>query len=313
MRRLLIILLILPFISVHAIAQDTILVRLSPKSIKVGEISTMQWTAEIPSNVRVVSIPQLPDSFPSGIEVINRSQIDTSSKNNRLSYRQKLEVSAYDSGRFAVPVLKLAYLDANADTQIVLSDSIFLNCSTVPVDTTKAIKDVKDIYEVDYTKPFPWWIVFLVLGLGVLTLIIILIIRNRRKKKPEEEIVETKYIDPAEEALQKLKKMHEERSWTKVNAKHFYTDLTNIIRRYLERQFNIDAEEMVSSEIIDALKKNVFHDDAIQLLSPVLKTADFVKFAKYKPLPGDFEETLSNSIAFVERTKPILREGGNDA
>ena len=120
-------------------------------------------------------------------------------------------------------------------------------------------------------------------------------------------------MSQSEEALSKLRRMREERSWTKVNAKLFYTDLTDVIRRYLERQFNIQAEEMVSSEILDAINKKSISYGAAKKIEPVLKLADYVKFAKYKPVPGDYEESLANAIDFVEDTKPSYREGGDNA
>ncbi len=154
---------------------------------------------------------------------------------------------------------------------------------------------------------------FLILGAGVLALLIIWYIRRRKNRKPDEEPEDKVYISPSDEALQKLRKIHEERSWTKINAKAFYTDLTGILRRYLERQFNIEAEEMVSSEILDAIDRKSFTSSSRSKIEPVLRLSDYVKFAKYKPLPGDFEESLSNSIQFVEETRPQYKEGGDHA
>lgn len=312
MRKLLIILVILQAGFLQSFAQDTIEIKLNPKAIKVGEISTMSWTAKLPAQSNIISIPELPDSFPSGIEVLDRTEIDSSRKNGYILFKQKLDISAYDSGRFAIPILQFTYLDANADTQLLLSDTVFLNCATVAVDTTQAIKDVKDIYEVEYKKPFPWWIVFLILGIIALGLLIYFIIRRRKRRVTVEEVEEIQLMSAYDEAMTKLNKIKEERSWTKVNAKIFYTDLTDIIRRYLERQFQIEAEEMVSSEIMDALRKQSFNDESKNLLSPVLRTSDYVKFAKYKPMPGDFEDSLSKAINFVLETRPRYSEEGGD-
>ncbi|PLW92243.1 MAG: hypothetical protein C0592_11720 [Marinilabiliales bacterium] len=313
MRKLLVILLISLGAFLQGFAQDTILIKLKPKKIRVGEISEMKWTATLPKDASVLEMTELPDSFPSGIEVLERFDIDTTTNGNKLTLSQKLNISAYDSGAFVIPVLKLTYLDADADTQMIFSDSVFLQCITVPVDTAQAFKDVKDIYEVEYKKPFPWWIVFAALGAAVIAFFVIRYIRKRKKTKPVEVIEETVYMSPSEEALSKLRRMREERSWTKVNAKLFYTDLTDVIRRYLERQFNIQAEEMVSSEILDAINKKSISYGAAKKIEPVLKLADYVKFAKYKPVPGDYEESLANAIDFVEDTKPSYREGGDNA
>lgn len=312
MRKLLIILVILQAGFLQSFAQDTIEIKLAPQSIKVGEKSTMTWTAKLPTEASIILTPELPDSFPSGIEVLDRTDVDSLKKEGYVLFKQKLDISAYDSGRFAIPILQFAYLDANADTQLVLSDSAFLNCSTVAIDTTQAIKDVKDIYEVDYKKPFPWWIVFLALGLIALGLLIYFLIKRRKKRVILDPVEEIQLIDPVDEALAKLNKIKEERSWTKVNAKIFFTQITDIIRRYLERQFQIEAEEMVSSEIMDALRKQSFSSESENILLPVLRTSDFVKFAKYKPSPGEFEDSLSKAINFVLETRPRYKEEGGE-
>lgn len=313
MRELLAILLISFVVFPQGFAQDTITIKLNPTKIRVGEISEMNWTATLPDDATVLEMTELPDSFPSGIEVLERFDVDSFTRNGKLIFTQKLNISAYDSGIFAIPLLKFTYLDADADTQIIFSDSVFLHCTTVPVDTAQAFKDIKDIYEVEYKKPFPWWIVFAVLGAAIIAFFVIRYLRNRKKRMAAEVVEEKVYISPSDEALQKLRKMREERSWTKVNAKIFYTDLTDILRRYLERQFNIQAEEMVSSEILDAINKNSILYASVEKIEPVLKLADYVKFARYKPVPGDFEESLTNAIGFVEDTQPSYKEGGENA
>lgn len=294
-------------------AQFDIQISMKPDSIRVGEITELRWKLNIPAKSKILYLPSVPDSFPSGIELIERMEIDSVSKSNKLFYSQKYNVSVYDSGLFAIPVLNAAYIDAKSlDTVFMESDSMFLYATTVSVDTTAAIMDIKDIYDVEYKKDFPWWILFV--SLGVLALVILVYFLIRRKKKTQIEEKEEIIIDPVEEALNKLNIIREKRSWTTMNPKAYYTDITSILRRYLERQFDIQAYEMLRSEILESIKKKGFSQEAYSEISSVLRISNYVKFAKYKPSPGEFEQSLSQAIEFVKITspKPEEQNGGKD-
>lgn len=294
-------------------AQSDIQISLKPDSIRIGEITELRWKLNIPIKSKILYLPSVPDSFPSGIELIERMEIDSASKSKKQFYSQKYNVSVYDSGLFVIPILKAAYIGSKSlDTVFIESDSMFLYATTVPVDTTAAIMDIKDIYDVEYKKDFPWWIVFLSLGVLALAILVYFFIRKKKKTSITEE--DEVLLDPAEEALIKLNIIREKRSWTTMNSKAYYTDITNILRRYLERQFDIQAYEMLRSEILEAINKKGFSQEAYSEISNVLRLSNYVKFAKYKPLAGEFEQSLSQAIEFVKITCPEPEEqnGGKD-
>jgi len=296
------VLLILTFIAAMAGAQNDLKVSLKPDSIRVGELTELQWQFTVPAGTIVLQLPSVPDSMPSGIEVIERKDIVTEKKNGREIYKQLLTVSAYDSGTFVVPALR-ALLRKNNDTTEILSDSLILYCTTVPVDTTAAVKDVKDIYEVDSRKSFQW--LWFVLGGAVLAaagIFLYFFLRKKRKPSlPDEAII---WINPSEQALASLRKMQESRSWYGISPKDFYTELVEILRKYLIYSRNIKAEEMLSSELLEAVSKEGFPANSIYTLNGILRISDMAKFARFKPEPGQFEKSISDAIAFVIETTP---------
>lgn len=84
--------------------------------------------------------------------------------------------------------------------------------------------------------------------------------------------------------------------------KDYYTDVTNVLRTYIYRRFNINALEMTSHEMLDSLKETC---DALKIddLRAILKTVDLVKFAKYSTNLNDMDYYLNSIEHFIDSTK----------
>ncbi|MDE5634813.1 MAG: cell wall anchor protein, partial [Muribaculaceae bacterium] len=85
----------------------------------------------------------------------------------------------------------------------------------------------------------------------------------------------------------------------------YYTELTDILREYIDKRFNINAMEMTSRQILDRLNANPETRPSEKLMRQILEVADFVKFAKMRPMPDDNTKSFRNAIEFVENTKPL--------
>ena len=90
--------------------------------------------------------------------------------------------------------------------------------------------------------------------------------------------------------------------WQSGKSKEYYTYLTDIAREYLEGQFNIDAIEMTSDEILEEVKKLQIDKLILSKLEHTLTTADLVKFAKANPSPTENETAFSDINSFVEES-----------
>jgi hypothetical protein len=63
--------------------------------------------------------------------------------------------------------------------------------------------------------------------------------------------------------------------------------------------------EMTSTQILNSLRHRDDTKPTTQLMKQILEMADFVKFAKVRPLPDDNVKTLNMAVQFVEDTKPV--------
>jgi hypothetical protein len=167
------------------------------------------------------------------------------------------------------------------------------------------IRDIKQpiAVPVSFSEIYP----FILAGLGLagIGLVIFYLLRKRKRKEPVFSI--SKPAEPPHViALRELDQLRDEKLWQRNEYKQYYTRLTEIIRNYIERRFEIPAMEQTSYDILLSWKKKGYDDpDLYKILKQLLGLADLVKFAKEKPLPTDNEVNLDNAYVFVRNTKPV--------
>ena len=119
------------------------------------------------------------------------------------------------------------------------------------------------------------------------------------------------WFPPHEAALAALSKLKEKKLWERGMEKEYFTELTEILRIYLDKRFGINAMEMTSRQIMQTLGANREVSDKRQMVRQILDMADFVKFAKVRPLPADNVAAFDNAVKFVEATAPRIEESSD--
>ena len=86
----------------------------------------------------------------------------------------------------------------------------------------------------------------------------------------------------------------------KDKAKDYHTELTDIVREYIENRYGIIAMELTSDEILRSYSGLNLGSASTDMLRQILNLADMVKFAKAKPLANEHSLSMTNSYAFVK-------------
>ena len=301
-------LLIAVFFSVKVPAQqakpdEKVIVKADTIRRQIGQQVVLTINVRIPDSKRV-SWPMIPDSLGQ-IEVISRSAIDTSrgSAKNWILYSQKLIITSFDTGSITFPKLTFK-TSTGRDTTLILSDEIVLKYTSIPVDTTKAIRDIKGIMGAPLTvgEVAPWILGILILG--ALAIIVYTVYLRKKSKKPLILFKPKPELPAHILALEALEHLKNEAIWKRGRIKEYYTGLTDILRNYLEKRFGVMAQEMTSDEILEALKVHA-NEGLMDRLRNLFSTADLVKFAKGIPEPNENEVNLEIAYDFVETTKLI--------
>jgi len=274
-------------------------------SIKIGE----QITFKVEVNTDTTNLVVFPEGqtfLP--LEVIDSYDTDTLKKASKFNLVKKYGLTIFDSGAYTIPRQKIVVGD-----KVFFTDSIKVEVKDVIVDTTKqGLYDIKPIIEVKKIRG-NWWnyllIIFLILAIvgGLLWWFI-------WRKKPlteEEEIALLPPYDRAKLALKKLDKTH---YLAHQELKEYYSELTLIIRKYLNEKVYDHALESTTDELISKLKllkdgnQIDLNPDTIKNLENILRRADLVKFAKSSPDVALAELDRNTIDSEIDHVKEVLPE-----
>lgn len=235
----------------------------------------------------------------SKLEVIGQ-RYDTVQNGNQVTVSQYTTLTSFDEGVYSTGALTI-----QVGTTIVNVDSLMLTVNDVSdVDTTKAV--IKDIAPI-MREPYTFWEIFrwILLAIIVAALVWLALFISKKIKKKEPIIVRP--VEPPvpadREALDHLEQLRLKGLWQSGKVKEYHTELTDIVRRYIRRQYGIETAEMTSDQTLDAFRETkVCNDENFSLLRQILRTADMVKFAKAEPQPFEHDLALKNATQFVETT-----------
>lgn len=238
-------------------------------------------------------------------EIIHQDSVQCDESGGVITEKIKFTLSKYDSGEFVIPPIGIAY-KAPGDTALrhAQSDPLTIYVSSVHVDTSKAIKDIKPPLDI----PLTWKEISVYTGIiaAIAAVLYAIYYYMKKRQKPEEaQAAEEAKIPPHIRAIARLKELEEKRIWQQGDVKAFYSEATEIVREYFERRFGIMALEMTSDEIFAQLKRFALDSDIMKTIESFFIDADLVKFAKYITIPAENESVIPKGLAIVEQTKPV--------
>lgn len=221
----------------------------------------------------------------------------------------RLQVIAWESGRFTLSGPELSYVDAHGRRRSYRVPSLNVAITSVlPVKRSKAellklpLKPMKGPVGLPPRYALLGWAAVLVALAALIYGVIRLV-----KKRTAAPGLETPQPEPRREAahqiaLRRLAALEAAQCLNAEEFRSFYGELSEIARQYIEERFEIKAMEMTSEEFLmfiaatDSLK--IQHQF---LLREFLRSSDLVKFAQSVPLPDEARLDL-------ERIRQLVRE-----
>lgn len=250
--------------------QRSLYLQLSPASTSPGPIDFSAWESE-------------------GVEILDNQQWNQTTN----GFEQQLTFAVFDTGYVVLPSL---ILQIAGDS--IYSNDLALEVQGIMLDST-GLAPIKPILkEPVRLSDFLLYIIVFLVGL----LIIGLVFLRKKYTAVPEEIVEVP-LPPHQIALMSLEKLKGKKLWQQGKIKEYQSELTHIIREYLENRFKIKALESTTGEIISELGKKDQVRDWLEQLSQILNMADLIKFAKAKPELGVHDQFMQMAESFIIRTK----------
>ena len=250
-----------------------------------------------------VEWPAFGETLQPEIEIVDKTIVDTVAlPDGRVQLHQYLTLTSFKDSLFSIEPIAVV---SGEDT--FWTEPLALNIvQPFEVDTTLAITDIKDIER----APIWWWgiirwmlLALLIVGLAVGGYYLWRWLESKRK--PEEEKIDPELLRPADEvALEKLDAIKEQKIWKDGKVKEYQTELTDVVREYIGRRFDVHSTEKTSDETLREMKP-LLEKDLYSRLKSMLQLADLVKFAKWHTTPDENESALVTAYDFVNETKIV--------
>jgi len=219
--------------------ENPVSIQIDTTYIRIGEQIQLKISVNETTNV---VFPTLKLDSLRKVEVVEVLPTDT--LKNRLE--KKYLLTSFDSGVYVIPQQTVL-----VNNKRFFTDSLMVNVATIKVDTTKqkmfpikAIQREPKTFD-DYKHLF-WWLI----PIFVLLAIILYFIFRKKKEKEVPKV----YVAPIQEALQRLKELDEKHLLEQNKIKIYYSELTDIVRTYIEKDISIPALESTTNELIETIK-----------------------------------------------------------
>ena len=192
----------------------------------------------------------------------------------RYSLRGDVVLAPFEAGTYHLPRIAVQRITPDGVVDTLLFDPQEMEVTTIQIDTTTYVPhDIKGQmrYPLTFKEILPYLLGLLALA-GLVALAVVLV--RRRRTALADEHRDPPYIV----ALRRLEGFRGEKYWAPEKQKAFYSGITDTLREYIAETFGIDAREMTTAEIFDALKGHErLTDELYGSTKELFELADFVR------------------------------------
>ncbi len=222
---------------------------------------------------------------------------------NTVSEGKRIVLTSYSIGEYVLVPAKITYLDTKGKAREMPSNKLYLSVESVDKNQkpSEDIAAIKGVVNFSYFKP-GWLIGF------VITLVIFagLWVWHARKKRRSAAGEQEPLLEPHEEAYQALDRLFDSDFIKRGQYKVYYSTLSEVIRRYLERRYQFLALESTTEEVAEKLKQISMDTNVKMWIRNLLEACDLVKFAKYQPAPSEIIQDNARAKNIIDQTKLLI-------
>jgi hypothetical protein len=294
------------FTGIHQVSGQEVKTIIEPSRILIGEHVKLSFTVDVSSDTWI-DFPVFNEALDDKIEIIHYGRTDTLAGQTPGTRRLEriLTITSWEVGFHPIIPFEFTIIQ-NGDTLVVESEPVLLEVKGVDLDEMANLKDIKGIIRIPITfmEILPWLLIVVVLVIAIFFLVRYF---KNRKKEPIRESIWTKPDIPAHvAAFNSLEMLKSKKLWQQGHVKLYYSELTDILRHYVDKRYGVHSMEMTTEDTMQALKPHLENDEIYQSFNAILELADLVKFAKHIPRDAENESCMENSFEFVRDT--MIRE-----
>ena len=275
---------------------------LGTKEIEIGDQVYLSVKISAPPGTEVDELEPAYINTITGVELVEGGALNLISENPERLLEQRLLITSFDTGYIAITPLPYTFRSAAGQLDTAYTNDLLLRVRAYPVTDDSELRPIKGIIE-EPRNLLDFWPLFLVLLLGAAGYAYYQYRQRQTRVAPPPPPP-----PPADlQALNRLKELEAKQLWQAGETKTYYTELTDVLRTYLQDQFSINAREMTSRQIIAELGRMLAGatGDMKAELSQLLQLSDMVKFAKATPAAELHPQSLERVRSFVRETAAV--------
>ena len=281
-------------------AQARVSTQVDSTRVTVGDRITMTVTVEHPTAARVT----WPDSLDlAPFEVLEVRALPGEATGDIAHARAVLTLVAFELGELEIPSFDVVVTGADGVAAVLSTDPFGIQVLSVGADESGDIRDIRGPMGIPLgALRLALW-VFLPLVLAAVLWVVARRLRAQQEDaaRPALGALPRPAHEVALEALAALEasSMHE-----RGLVKEYHIEASDILRRYVEARFGVDALEMTTHEVLaglDAAGTDARFRDGLRAF---LEQCDLVKFAKVRPGSDASRQVLDLGRRIVLESAP---------
>lgn len=213
---------------------------------------------------------------------------------------QIIDARLFAPGTFETPPLTITVTDGTGQVSEILAQSVPVNIASVLVEGDTELRDIKPQAELPYLNLLLWVVAGLVIALVAASIYLII-----RRRGTQQILAAIDNRLPHEVALDELDRIEGLALPDAGRFKQHYTLVSDCMRIYMERRFDVPMMEKTTAEIQAGLKEIDLHPGIAGQYMSLLDISDLVKFSRYTPEVASAYGPLTSARQIVQTTLPV--------
>lgn len=272
-------------------------VTLPKEPILIGDQVELTLSATHPTNW-TVNLPEL--GREKDIVVLKRDWETTPLADGHEKNKTTYTITSFRLGEHVISTNAIICDTGSGIITNPFPETMLTVVSSLDENASSEIADIKPIHKLPGRIPAWLWISVLV----ALVAFLVGLVTSRLWKKRGQLVPSAPPIPPHVIAFHALETLKSKGLLEKDECNPFYTELSIILRTYLEGRFHLNAPDETTEEIVEETSRSPELSGAQRnILQEFMRQADMVKFAKGHPDRTTMESAFETTKQFVEETK----------